>query len=448
MTAASLTHLPLAAGGAVLSVTGNAIHWGVARYMRAPLTNTAILAMVTLTALAASNALYMQRHEHPAPLFAPVGEAAPSRRIEVLPVIPASREDRPTSVVPPLPDEQTTGSVNPTAQVEPIGNAEVAEIQRKLHSMQIFEGKVDGLYGPVTARAIKVFEDRMGMRPRGELTHELLEAVRAAPVILPEPKVEPLPTPDPLPAATPREAVPVVAPQAIAPAPTATAEPALEAEAPVRPAAELSTAATEPTPLTTPGPLEFTATKQPVAESVPATQRPRREIPQSPEAALELVMETAGEAIETIADGVQAIAMTSPPTRTASQQQQYVAAEATPKPAAAPIKTASVDNPQPGVPLAIPEEPVAKSSDDVAVLDTDATPEEIMPPFSVTDPVIVAKVQRGLGSLGFLHGPADGVAGEATAKAIRNFEVYYNYKVTGRISPELLDLLVQNGAAI
>ena len=71
-----------------------------------------------------------------------------------------------------------------------------------------------------------------------------------------------------------------------------------------------------------------------------------------------------------------------------------------------------------------------------------------MPAFSVTDPVIVAKVQRGLGSLGFLHGPADGVAGEATAKAIRNFEVYFNYRVTGRISPELLDLLVQNGASI
>ena len=82
------------------------------------------------------------------------------------------------------------------------------------------------------------------------------------------------------------------------------------------------------------------------------------------------------------------------------------------------------------------------------MLDTNATPEELAPAFSVTDPVIVAKVQRGLGSLGFLHGPADGVAGEATAKAIRNFEVYFNYNVTGRITPELIDLLVDNGASI
>ena len=57
-------------------------------------------------------------------------------------------------------------------------------------------------------------------------------------------------------------------------------------------------------------------------------------------------------------------------------------------------------------------------------------------------------MQRGLASLGFLHGEIDGVAGEATAKAIRNFEVYYNYNVTGRITPELVNLLVQNGAVI
>jgi len=37
---------------------------------------------------------------------------------------------------------------------------------------------------------------------------------------------------------------------------------------------------------------------------------------------------------------------------------------------------------------------------------------------------------------------------EATAKAIRNFEVYYNYDLTGRITAELVNLLVQNGAVI
>src|SRR5690606_6222247 len=107
---------------------------------------------------------------------------------------------------------------------------------------------------------------------------------------------------------------------------------------------------------------------------------------------------------------------------------------------------ATPDKPQVGVPLKIDEEP-QKPGTPVAVLDTPATPQQIAP-VSVTDPVFVAKVQRGLASLGFLHGPADGIAGEATAKAIRNFEVYFNYKVTGRMSPELLNLLVENGAVI
>ena len=61
---------------------------------------------------------------------------------------------------------------------------------------------------------------------------------------------------------------------------------------------------------------------------------------------------------------------------------------------------------------------------------------------------LIRKVQLGLASLGFLQGKIDGVAGEATAKAIRNFEVYYNYKVTGVVSIELVDLLIEAGAKI
>jgi peptidoglycan hydrolase-like protein with peptidoglycan-binding domain len=54
---------------------------------------------------------------------------------------------------------------------------------------------------------------------------------------------------------------------------------------------------------------------------------------------------------------------------------------------------------------------------------------------------LVLAVQRGLASLGFLHGPVDGIAGEATAKAVRNFEVFHNYRVTGAVTPELIDML-------
>ena len=351
----------------------------------------------------------------------------------MVPVVPAERRPEP-QVIAPLPAAETTGSVAPEAddapKAKPIGNAEVAEIQRKLTSMQIFDGAVDGLYGPRTARAIKRFEELTGMKPRGELTQAVLEAIRAAPVILPQRQVEALPKPDPLPEAKP-------APAAVQPEP--------EADVTFRAAADAPTQKAELEPLPAPAPLQLVAA--PKAEAKP--QATRREIPGTPQEAFDLAVQTAGEAIDTIIEGVQSVAMTTPPKRTPAAAQPYAAAR--PAAAAEPeaeLLTASIEQPKVGVPLAMPREPEAKSSDDVAVLDTDARPEDIMPPFSVSDPVIVAKVQRGLASLGFLHGPADGIAGEATAKAIRNFEVYYNYKVTGRISPELLDLLVQNGAAI
>lgn len=432
MTAATLTRLPVAAGGAFLALTGNLIHWGLARYMRAPLANTGILAMVTFSAMAGTNALFMQQQAHPAPLFAPTTSerVAALTPQDVQPVVPATR---PAEIVVPLAVTETTGSVDaaPVSEQRPLGNAEVTEIQRKLTSMQIFDGAVDGIYGPQTARAIKRFEERSGLPARGELSHAVLEAIRAAPVILPERRVEPLPVPDPLPAAS----LPAAAPAAEATSqPTASAA-ILPVEGPV-PEKSL-------TPLAAPAPLQ-PVTKQ-LGEAAPAQEKPRplrRELPASPEEAFDLVVETAGEAIETIADGVQAVAMSAPP------RGQRVLPQTTPAPEPpAELTTGSIEQPQVGVPLIIPEEPVARSSDDVAVLDSDAKPEDLMPR-SVNDPVFVARVQRGLASLGFLHGPADGIAGEATAKAIRNFEVYYNYRVTGRISPELLDLLVLNGASI
>lgn len=124
---------------------------------------------------------------------------------------------------------------------------------------------------------------------------------------------------------------------------------------------------------------------------------------------------------------------------------------AAPKPTSADLPapkplSETLPQPKPGVPLPVNDNP-APNGTQVPELTGNASPAEVVP-VSTTDPVIIAKVQRGLASLGFLQGPADGVAGEATYKAIRNFETYFNYKVTGRITPELLDLLVENGATI
>jgi len=97
--------------------------------------------------------------------------------------------------------------------------------------------------------------------------------------------------------------------------------------------------------------------------------------------------------------------------------------------------------------IAVHAQPAPEASADTA----QAMPGAIAPADAKdasTDPTIVGEVQRGLNSLGFLHQQVDGVAGEATAKAIRNFEVYFNYNVTGRVTRDLVKLLQQNGAVI
>ena len=76
MTAATLAHLPLQVGGVALAQAGRAALWVIARYMRSPLTNSAIAALVVTTAMAGSNALFGQRLEHPSPLFTPAIESA------------------------------------------------------------------------------------------------------------------------------------------------------------------------------------------------------------------------------------------------------------------------------------------------------------------------------------------------------------------------------------
>lgn len=457
MTAATLAHLPLQVGSVALAHAGRAALWVIARYMRSPLTNSAIAALVVTSAMAGSNALYGQRHEHPSPLF-DAGIESKAQLADIEPVIPKTRPKSFVMSAPAKVQRQVVAAAAPVdTQGGPIGNKEVFELQRKLERLQLFTGTVDGYYGPQTARALKKFEELRGLKPTGELTRDIIELVLAAPLSTPAP--QPV-APAPAPAVEQKPAAAVTLPKVEA-APVEVMQPKTEL-----PSAE----AVKPQSLAVmeqPKPLVADIQTGSIAPAKQATGNTLlgRPVPKSPEAALEMAAETAGDAISTIVDGVQSMTMTTPPKvlpKKSVTPQQFAAesntlstAEAAPPVALVPKAVAErtelaalPDKPQVGVPLKIEEPAPPAPGEAIAVLDTEATPEQLMAPFSVTDPVIVAKVQRGLGSLGFLHGPADGVAGEATAKAIRNFEVYFNYKVTGRISPELLDLLVDNGASI
>lgn len=380
MTVEAMSGLPFQAGGAVAAMAGRTAVWAISLYMRQPLRNTAVVALVGLSVMAGSNALYKQAHHHPAPLFGTFEDAGPTDDAAP-PLLPAERPRKLAQRV----SSETTGSVQqPQHLPGPVGTADVKAMQERLIALGMLKGDADGLFGPMTSRAVRAFEASVGRPSTGQLTPEIVALVRNS-QIPQAPAETAVAAAPPLPEVTP----PAVTARIATPAGNITAR----IEAPS------VTPGVESRPLPAPSPL------------LPAgSQTPARTGAGSDPAAVRTA------ALEDEPAGVETVPMTRPNT-VSKRSVQTIAVRA-----AAP-SSAEQDMPDSLPPAAVGED-------------------------ASTDPDVVAAVQRGLNSLGFLHAPVDGKAGEATAKAIRNFEVYFNYNVTGRVSRQLVKLLEQAGAVI
>lgn len=62
------------------------------------------------------------------------------------------------------------------------------------------------------------------------------------------------------------------------------------------------------------------------------------------------------------------------------------------------------------------------------------------------DKALIENIQRGLATLAFYNVPVDGIAGETTARAIREFENFLSFEMTGRVSTDVQQWLVDAGA--
>ena len=119
MTASTLSQLPLMAGSVLMNQLGRGAHWAFNRYMQAPLASTGVFALVTMSALAGSNALYFQTGMHPSPFFA-ADRSVPYAVTPQAAPMPAPVEMREQAVedaqqtavvAAPAVSPQTTGSV-------------------------------------------------------------------------------------------------------------------------------------------------------------------------------------------------------------------------------------------------------------------------------------------------------------------------------------------------
>jgi peptidoglycan hydrolase-like protein with peptidoglycan-binding domain len=393
MTATTLSRLPLLAGSAVAASLGRAGLWTISRYMRAPLASTGILALVTMTALAASNALYFQTARHPAPFFAPAVDVAVVQPVAAPEPMPAPQ--RQTAVLAPVPapvapvTQETTGSVAtvpPPVPAAPVGNTDAFAVQKKLTELGLFSGTVDGFYGPMTANAIRAFEQRNGLEPTGALTPDVIDAILRA--------------------------------DASGRVPVAQAAPVVQQAVVAQPVA------------------------QPQAAVVPAPQ-PDRVVARLPtlspvDQAVDTIGNAAAQTIDSIVAAVDGGRTTPPaPAVKPVPALPLAFADAPAQQMPAPVQVASLE------PMAAPRPVVAVETQPGAAQAPVVA--NVAPANNVQ---LVSTIQKGLASLGFYHGSIDGHPGDATAKAIREFENFHSYQVTGQVKPDLVELLRQAGAAI
>ncbi|HEX4298640.1 MAG TPA: peptidoglycan-binding protein, partial [Devosia sp.] len=338
MTVEAYSSLPLQAGSALAATAARTARWAISVYMRQPLRNTAVAALVGLSAMAGANALYKQAHHHPAPLFGSFEDQPAAKSSSVAPVTPLVRPRQLDAVN----TDETTGSVDadaPTPAVKPIDGADIMAAQKKLIALNFLNGNADGLFGAHTIRAIKAFEQKAGLPARGQLTPALLAMLVSTPV-------------------------PAGDAPALLPAPRlAPAQPATNG-ADTLPPPPLAAAATDLVkPLPAPAPLTSTSTLSSV---------------EPPPVATPLAAVAAATGTELIPpSSTQTLAMNEP---------ALVARR--------PVQTIAVHVSTPAIaadaqPIPSPLAPATEGTDDAS-----------------TNPGVVAEVQRGLSSLGFLHGEA------------------------------------------
>lgn len=127
---------------------------------------TFIVALLYVSA----NALWYQPHAHTGPLFA-------TRSFETFASVQQERERL-------MAEPQTTFQIErPETPAAPARHAladpVVERVQSVLKDLNFYAGAVDGLTGPATAKAIRSYQEKMGMAPTGKIDDQLLKNLGA-----------------------------------------------------------------------------------------------------------------------------------------------------------------------------------------------------------------------------------------------------------------------------
>jgi len=122
------------------------------------------LVMATAATVAVfTNALFLQKGPHPAPIFA----TRPA--VRVVPITPPRPQGAPANAVSSAPAD----AVKNRAQL-------ISDIQRELHRRGYYDGTLDGIWGARTDAAARDFVQASGLRLTVEASDALLRAILSA----------------------------------------------------------------------------------------------------------------------------------------------------------------------------------------------------------------------------------------------------------------------------
>ena len=55
---------------------------------------------------------------------------------------------------------------------------QIAEVQTVLKSLGLYDAKIDGIYGPITRKGIKGYQEKNGLAVTGTINDELLDRMK------------------------------------------------------------------------------------------------------------------------------------------------------------------------------------------------------------------------------------------------------------------------------
>jgi peptidoglycan hydrolase-like protein with peptidoglycan-binding domain len=359
-----------------------------------PAMSGGLLAMALTAAAIVSNAMFLQSTRHPQPLF--MTRPAPDLMDPATVPLPRSRAERTGSIAPaaavepPLPRLQPAQRVA-TAPAPVVDRGVITDLQRLLAERGLYKGAIDGISGSRTRAAISAYQKSEGLPVTGQPSTAVLDHIRTASVaVAASPPAKAPAAPAPAVAAAP------AAPPPAKPVTRVAAAPAPPAEIPVA-AREIATAPTAPEPAAAPPPIAFNPPAEEdliasmVDEPFPATGPA---VPAEPAAAPSVAMSDAAPPAEAVAP---------------------------PHPAAAPVV-----------------EIVPVSARPVAAAPSPAP--------SAGASARYAAVQRALNNIGYGPVVESGVVDDATADAIRRFELDNGLPLTGRPEDRVVNRLISIGA--